>query len=87
MWNVNDLMDYWQDYPPTHVLVAAYVMGGNKGRSKKHRHGNNHNDAGNFNELAQVVSSAGGAVNKKLPEIYRREKKLQDDQAPQARND
>lgn len=81
MWDVNDLMDYWQDYPPTHVLVAAYLMGGNKSSSSKRRRDRttgsaSDNTSSNFNELAHEVSLAGGSVNKKLPEIYKRDKKF-----------
>lgn len=82
MWDVNDLMEYWQDYPPTHVLVAAYLLGGNKVRSskrpRKNDTGDSDGDTSNFHELAQVVTSAGGALNKKLPEIYKRDKQKQE---------
>ena len=76
LWDVHDLFDYWQDYPPTHVLVAAYLMGGSKGRSSKRHRGNNDGDtsgntSNNFDELAHEVAFAGGSVNKKLPDIYR----------------
>lgn len=69
-------MAYWQDYPPTHVLVAAYLMGGNKARSNKGRHrSKNGTTSGhpnsNFDELAREVTVAGGTVHKKLPEVYR----------------
>ena len=68
-------MDYWRDYPPTHVMVAAYLMGG-KAPSGKRRHGNNSADSsgdaeGKFNALVRDVASAGGTLNKRLPEIYR----------------
>jgi hypothetical protein len=69
LWDVNDLFDYWQDNPPTHVLVAAYLMGGNKSRSSKRRRSGD--TSHNFDELAQAVASAGGSVNKKLPGVYR----------------
>jgi len=57
-------MAYWQDYPPTHVLVAAYLMGGNK--SPKHAAKNRNGLA----ELSHAVAVAGGGPIKKLPEIY-----------------
>jgi len=67
LWELNDLMAYWQDYPPTHVLVSAYLMGGKKSSAGK--------TAGqgqsNFDELAQAVSFAGGSVAKKLPQSYK----------------
>jgi hypothetical protein len=60
-------MAYWKDYPPTHVLVAAYLMGGKKGSAgKTRRHGQN-----NFGELTQAVSFAGGSVTRKLPQFYK----------------
>jgi hypothetical protein len=58
-------MAYWKDYPPTHVLVAAYLMGGKKSS------GANARKESNFRELTQAVSFAGGTVTKKLPQIYR----------------
>jgi hypothetical protein len=69
-------MSYWRDYPPTHVLVAAYLMGGNKKSSGRHRPGkigvNEKANAGfNFNDLIREVAFAGGTVTHKLPEIYR----------------
>jgi hypothetical protein len=60
-------MAYWKDYPPTHVLVAAYLMGGKRKTAGKTR---NLTD-GHFNELTQAVSFAGGTSTKKLPPIYK----------------
>ena len=66
------MFDYWQDYPPTHVLVAAYLMGGNKRPSNKRRGQiSGGNSESKFDELARAVSSAGGSINKKLPAIYK----------------
>jgi hypothetical protein len=68
LWEANELFDYWQDYPPTHVLVAAYLRGGSKGlqgRSKKS------GSKTTLDELAQAVATAGGGTNKKLPQIYK----------------
>ena len=67
LWDLNDLMSYWQDYPPTHVLVAAYFMGSKRKTAGKTR---NLTD-GHFNELTQAVSFAGGGVAKKLPQFYK----------------
>ena len=67
LWELNDLMAYWKDYPPTHVLVAAYLMGGKRKTTGKTR---NLTD-GHFNELTQAVSFAGGTSTKKLPQFYK----------------
>lgn len=67
LWELNDLMAYWKDYPPTHVLVGAYLMGGKKSPTGKiGRQGQS-----NFGELTQAVSFAGGSVSKKLPVFYK----------------
>jgi hypothetical protein len=66
LWELNDLMKYWKDYPPTHVLVAAYLMGGKRKTADQTR---NFTD-GHFNELTQAISFAGGSVAKKLPQYY-----------------
>jgi len=67
LWDLNDLMAYWKDYPPTHVLVAAYLMGG-----KRKTAGNTQRVSdGNFGELKLAVSLAGGSVVKKLPQCYK----------------
>jgi len=58
-------MVYWQDYPPTHVLVAAYLMGETK-RSKSSTDG-----GGKINELTHAVGTVGGSSRGKLPQIYR----------------
>jgi hypothetical protein len=67
LWELNDLMSYWKDYPPTHVLVAAYLMGGKRKTTGKIR---NFTD-GSFNELTQAISFAGGSVRQKLPQLYK----------------
>jgi len=77
LWDVHELFDYWQDHPPTHVLVAAYLMGGtksaprNRGRDKGGKELGNGNKEGQFHELAQVISSAGGSTNLRLPPVYK----------------
>jgi hypothetical protein len=60
-------MAYWKDYPPTHVLVAAYLMGGKKSSAGRTRR----QGQSNFDELAQAVSFAGGSVTQKLPQFYK----------------
>jgi hypothetical protein len=67
LWELNDLMAYWKDYPPTHVLVAAYLMGGTKKPAGKTRH----QLQSNFGELTQAVLFAGGSTSKKLPQFYK----------------
>ncbi len=67
LWDVNDLFDYWQDHPPTHLLVGAYVLGGS--RKGKPGQGSQHN---NLNELKQMVASAGGGIKRTMPETYHR---------------
>ncbi len=50
-------------------------MGGSKSRPSKRRQGSNGSDASNnFDELAQIVASARGTANKKLPDLYRQRK-------------
>jgi len=68
LWEINDLFEYWQAYPPVHVLVAAYLTAGDKGRSSLKRR-----SAGNdkFEELNLAVASAGGKTSNKLPEVYK----------------
>lgn len=72
LWEANELFAYWQDYPPTHTLVAAYLMGGSTGRTSKRRPGNHNSyNADNFDDLSRIVATAGGCVNSKLPDVYR----------------
>jgi hypothetical protein len=77
LWDVHELFDYWQDHPPTHVLVAAYLMGGtksaprNRGHGKESREFGNDNKGSQFHELAQAISSVGGSTNHKLPSVYK----------------
>jgi hypothetical protein len=56
-------MSYWADYPPTHVLVGAYLMRGSR-RSRR-------SEGNKFDELSQAIRSVGGNSKGKLPEIYR----------------
>ncbi|HET9183252.1 MAG TPA: hypothetical protein VFP59_14035 [Candidatus Angelobacter sp.] len=65
LWEANDLFTYWQDYPPTHVLVAAY-LGLSRSRSRKSSRASS-----DFEELAQAIIAAGGSVKKKLPPLYK----------------
>ncbi|HZU31059.1 MAG TPA: hypothetical protein VFB79_08095 [Candidatus Angelobacter sp.] len=76
LWDLNDLMAYWHDYPPTHVLVAAYLTNGNKKTSGKHRQNKTGvdkkaNSSFGFDDLAREVAFAGGTITNKLPETYR----------------
>ncbi len=67
MWDVNGLFEYWQESPPTHVLVAAYLLGDKKRPRGKGKRG----QASGFEELATAVQLAGGAVRGKLPASYK----------------
>ena len=67
LWELNDLMAYWKDYPPPHVLVGAYLMSGKKSSAGKVRR----QGPSNFDELTQAVSFAGGSVTQKLPHCYK----------------
>lgn len=67
LWDISDLFDYWQDYPPTHILVAAYLNSG-----KKRSPISSTIPATNWAELAQAIVFAGGSTNKKLPQVYKR---------------
>lgn len=67
LWEANDLFSYWQDYPPTHVLVAAYLLpekrrstGAEKGAGSK-----------SMEEMRRAVEMAGGSFKGPLPAIYR----------------
>jgi len=66
LWEVNELFEYWRDYPPTHILVSAYLTGGKQSSSDKNRLKSN----SNLDDLAQAVSLAGGRVSNKRPRIY-----------------
>ena len=67
LWDVNELFEYWQEYPPTHVLVAAYLMQGKQASTRKSRR----TTTGNMDELIQAVSGSGGSIGTKLPQVYR----------------
>jgi hypothetical protein len=58
-------MAYWQDYPPTHVLVAAYLLGAGKRSRRVGKSG------GKLDELSHSVTSIGGSARGKLPDMYR----------------
>ena len=61
-------MTYWQDYPPTHVLVSAYLMGGKRSSAGKLKKELNQTK---FADLTQAVNSVGGVVNHRLPQAYK----------------
>ena len=65
LWEANELFTYWQDYPPTHALVAAYLGLGRNRATKSSR------ASGDFEELAQAIIAAGGSIKKKLPAQYK----------------
>jgi hypothetical protein len=64
LWEVNDLFGYWQQHPPVHVLVAAYLLGGSdrqRGASKEAQ----------MAGITAAIHSLGGSHRGKLPEHYR----------------
>jgi hypothetical protein len=65
---VTDLFGYWQDYPPTHILVGAYLSGGKKRSTPQPA---KTSGKARFDELTQAVASAGGALNNVLPAPYK----------------
>jgi hypothetical protein len=65
LWELNDLMAYWKENPPTHVLVAAYLIGGGKKGPRKNL------SPRQLSDLSQAVASAGGMSLGKLPSVYR----------------
>jgi hypothetical protein len=76
LWEVDDLMNYWKDHPPVHVLAAAFLMGDKARRSKARPYHQLKNDANvstelSFHDLAREIIHAGGTVLNKLPDIYR----------------
>lgn len=68
LWDVNDLFTYWEDHPPIHVLVGAYLSAGKTARAAKSRKSTSR---ASFDHLAQAVTMAGGALNKVLPTLYK----------------
>ncbi|HWX56670.1 MAG TPA: hypothetical protein VN176_18960 [Verrucomicrobiae bacterium] len=68
LWDVGDLFEYWQECPPTHVLVAAYLLGDKKLTRGKAKGGQ---PGAALDELANAVQLAGGGVKGKLPGRYR----------------
>jgi len=71
LWDVNDLFEYWQESPPTHVLVAAYLLGGGNKKQRGSGRPSRSQSLPGFSELTTAVNLAGGAVKGKLPENYR----------------
>ncbi|HET9365564.1 MAG TPA: hypothetical protein VFP71_11210 [Candidatus Angelobacter sp.] len=65
---VNDLFSYWKDYPPTHILMAAFLTGGKKSLAGKTTKPINKT---NFDDLTQAVVVAGGSTGTRLPPIYK----------------
>jgi hypothetical protein len=60
---VNDLQTYWQQYPPCHVLLAAYVRGPAGLRQPR--------AGAQFEQISDAVRFAGGSFKGKLPASYR----------------
>jgi len=68
LWEANDLFEYWQNQPPVHVLVAAYLGIDDKGRAGTRSQAGKINK---FDDLSVAVAAAGGRLNNKLPEVYK----------------
>ena len=68
LWEVTELFSYWQNHPPTHILVGAYLSGGKKLSSTKRRQTAGHPK---FDELTHAVALAGGTLNNVLPAPYK----------------
>jgi hypothetical protein len=64
LWEANDLFEYWQNHPPVHLLVAAYLTGGKRGSNHTGR------NRDKLDELVQTIAGLGGSVTKKLPQVY-----------------
>jgi hypothetical protein len=57
LWQVHELIEYWNEYPPVHILVGAYLgVGGQKEFSTPV-------NSGSREELMQDVAGMGGVVN------------------------
>jgi hypothetical protein len=66
LWDVNELMEYWAEYPPAHLILAAVHM--KSGTRRK-------NPDSTRDELTSEVARFGlGGVAGPLPAIYRNEK-------------
>jgi len=68
LWELNDLMAYWKDYPPTHVLVAALPEWAAREKGPA-RIGARLPDT--LMNSRRPCLFAGGSVSKKLPQIYK----------------
>jgi len=62
---VDDLCAYWKTYPPTHVLVAAYLL---KGSDREPSHASKDTQMAG---MAAAIHSIGGSNRGKLPDYYR----------------
>ena len=51
LWQVHELFEYWNEHPPVHVLVGAYLGVGARKQS-----------TGSREELMQDVAALGGVV-------------------------
>jgi hypothetical protein len=62
---VDDLCTYWGKFPPTHVLVGAYLLKGSE--REPSRASKDTQIAG----MAAAIHSIGGSNRGKLPDHYR----------------
>jgi hypothetical protein len=64
LWDVNELMEYWAEHPPAHLILAAVHMKPGTRRKKK--------PASMREELTGEMNKFGlGGNAGPLPEIYR----------------
>lgn len=65
LWDVNELMEYWADHPPAHVILAArYLKQGPKRRKAKVS-----DAAEDIHEFKSALGFTG--IAGPLPAIYR----------------
>jgi hypothetical protein len=77
LWDVNELMEYWADHPPAHIILAAvHMKPRSSGRAKA--------QPGNMREeLASEASKFGlGGSAGPLPAIYRNKKAVPVEERP-----
>ena len=67
LWEANELFTYWQDYPPVHVLVSAYLLSGSRKSGRQITKAAGHS----LEAIRDAVQLAGGGFKGLLPSIYR----------------
>lgn len=57
LWQVDELFEYWNQHPPVHILLGAYLgVGGQKDSRSSIK-------SGSREELMRDVTDIGGVVN------------------------